>query len=393
MNILVETATKATEYNWYAESGDLGVFHPRPIIVADSASFAFFAERNSGVWAVTMVNLWLPEQRDNNRRRIRLSVRFTGLETETQVRALALSYLNFPLEKLSSRSSARYCAELAACYSVAEDGKPQLQFDKMKQWAENAIANAELTVPGIPAESTCYAEVSKTCLTDIREIKTHLQTTALREIDGIRLLFDECYVEAPERDVDVVITVSDSLPRIQYNPITKPIDEETKTCCRLEKVKAYAKEKYDEAISPVITSEPVRKLRAGCVILSILLGILLLILFVQVNSTARALITVTSAHPCHVKLQGKGYDIRTAREIKLPDSVTGLMELEILMVPEGSLVIFNSIEIGKAPGKYQIPAQGGTLQILPPEPVTPIETPGRTVQGSSAGRGVSAGRP
>ncbi|MBR6575869.1 MAG: hypothetical protein IKK73_01930 [Akkermansia sp.] len=354
--------------------------------MADSASFAFFAERNSGVWAVTMANLWLPEQRDNNRRRIRLSVCFTGLETETQVRALALSYLNFPLEKLSSRSSARYCAELAACYSVAEDGKPQLQFDKMKHWAENAIANAELTVPGISAENTCYAEVSKTCLTDIHEIKTHLQTTALREIDGIRLLFDECYVEDPERDVDVVITVADSLPRIQYTPISKRIDEETKTCCCHGEAMAFAKEKYREVTSLVISSDPVKKLRAGCVILSILLGILLLILFVQGNSTARTLITVTSAHPCRVKIQGKGYHIRTSREIKLADSETGVLELEVTQVPEGSIVIFNGLEIGKAPGKFQISAQGGTLQILPPESVHPDKSAGTDGSGYFRGK-------
>lgn len=280
MIISVETATRANDYDWYAESGRLCTTRPRTVISENTASFAFYAERINGVWSATMFNLWIPEKKDVNGRRIRLSVRFDELDSETQARALALAYLALPLKKISSIKSARYSAELAECYGVAEDGLPVLQFDKMKQWAESAIARAVLAIPGTPVSSACYAEVDKSSMTEIEEIRRHLQTYALRDQDGMRILFDDGYVMGLEKDVDIIITIGDTDTKIEYPPFAQKASEKN-TSSKLDKARGFARNllkdvQPSELPKKIVEYDLTKKWVAGCVILGILLVISIL---------------------------------------------------------------------------------------------------------------------
>lgn len=278
MNICVETATKAKEYDWYSESGGSCSYRPRSFIPASSASFAFQAERTESIWAVTMHNLYLPDRQDMNNRRIRLSIRFDRLESEAQVRALALAYLALPLKTISSTKSARYCAELADCCAVSAAGTPLLQFDKIKQWAEAAINNASLTTPGIPSKSTCFAEIDKSRLTEVGELQSILETYALRDKDGLRLLFDDGYVEGMESDVDVIVTTCDTGSRIQHTPFIQAAAEKAETESGLSLAKKFAMERLEDTktgiCNAVKENEFVKKLLAGGVIVLILTGMI-----------------------------------------------------------------------------------------------------------------------
>lgn len=373
MIISVETATRANDYDWYAESGRLCTTRPRTVISENTASFAFYAERINGVWSATMFNLWLPEKKDENGRRIRLSVRFDELESEAQIRALALAYLALPLEKISSIKSARYSAELAECYGVAEDDTPLLQFDKIKQWAESAIARAALAIPGTPASSACYAEVDKSSMTELEEIRRHLQTYALRDQDGMRLLFDEAYVEGLENDVDVIITTGDTGTRMKLTPF---IQETARKGDERGAPYKFAVDKLEQLKNSDLTKkikdhDLSKKFNAGCAIFGIVLVAVVLCSIIvfcnQAETTYATLELKISNLSMHLKMQGKDYTISAPRKIELKPTPNGKVELEITDIPSGSSVTLNGTEIGTGPGTYTIPATGGTLQILPPK--------------------------
>lgn len=399
MIISVETATKSLDYDWYSESGSKGDARPRTVITENSASFAFYAERNNGGWSATILNLWIPEQKDQNGRRIRLSVRFDELESEAQARALALAYLALPLEKISSFRYARYSAELAECYGVAEDGSPVLQFDKMKQWAESAIARADLTKPCTPASSACFAEIDKSAMTEIGELQSHLRTYALRDKNGMRILFDDGYVEGLETDVDIIITICDTGSKIEHTPFVqataKDADAENAFCM---KARHYAAELEKQVESSEITKkikehDLTKKLVAGCVILGILLVISVLMWSATSKTCQKLLIVQTSIKPADLKfrIENASREKQTPnseemkilppsasdcgptsgpKELKLqiPDTPAGEITLEIQNEPTGCNLMLNGKKLNKgADGKYSLPKQGGILQILQPK--------------------------
>lgn len=370
MIISIETATKSLDYDWYSESGSKGDARPRTVITENSASFAFYAERNNGGWSATILNLWIPEQKDQNGRRIRLSVRFDELESEAQARALALAYLALPLEKISSFRYARYSADLAACYGVAEDGTPLLLFDKMKQWAESAIARADLTKPCTPASSACFAEIDKSAITEIGELKRHLRTYALRDKYGMRILFDDGYVEGLETDVDIIITTCDTSSRIQYTPFKQekakdPASPKVTVKDGLAAARELAGDRLRQ-IRVIVDKapEPTKKWCAGCLLVSI---VALLILVIGLIPSPRSILVESTLKTLHLKIQGKEYTIGASREIKLKPTPSGIVELQITDIPPGSPVKLNGTEIGTGPGTYTIPDDGGSLQILPPK--------------------------
>ena len=398
MIISVETATKSLDYDWYSESGSKGDARPRTVITENSASFAFYAERNNGGWSATILNLWIPEQKDQNGRRIRLSVRFDELESEAQARALALAYLALPLEKISSFRYARYSAELAECYGVAEDGSPVLQFDKMKQWAESAIARADLTKPCTPASSACFAEIDKSAITEIGELQSHLRTYALRDKNGMRILFDDGYVEGLETDVDIIITICDTGTRIEHTPFAqataKKADAEKKSCPALDfAIGLREKAKSCEITKKIKDHDLAKKLIAGCVVLGILFVVSFQIWSTSSKTCQKPLIVQTSIKPADLKfrIENASREKQTPnseemkilppsasdcgptsgpKELKLqiPDTPAGEITLEIQNEPTGCSLMLNGKKLNKgADGKYSLPNQGGILQILQPK--------------------------
>ncbi len=409
MIISVETATKSLDYDWYSESGASCSTRPRTVITENAASFAFYAERNDGGWSATMFNLWIPEQKDKEGRRIRLSVKFDGLESEAQARALALAYLALPLEKTPSFKYARYSAELAECYGVAEAGSPVLQFDKMRQWAEAAIARADLTKPCTPASSACFAEIDKSAITEIGELQSHLRTYALRDKNGMRILFDDGYVEGLETDVDVIITSCNTGTRIQYTAFiqdaTKGYARNTETQKGRDEAKELAIRRVQEIGRDITRQieehELTKKWLAGCVVFGIVLVISVLIWSMYPKTGQNTLIVETSMRPLELKFliqnasrEAHSSDVAenppvemnlqvpaatsessyaaTPKEsvrmkLQIPNPPAKNIMLEIQNEPSGCTLLLNGTRILRGTdGKYSISAQGGILQILPP---------------------------
>lgn len=396
--LYVKSRGKSIDYEWIDEKST--VCAPLLDDLAGSHLYALCIRKEAGRYLGAM-HIYMPGNLDKHGGVIRLEIAIENM-SESQARALSIAYLKLPIS-----GDIRIWKEAQETYAPESDGFCTVDIPKLQKIIDEAIKENEPCLSNQKPEYKLHMQEAHTNKGGMKEKAIeHLRLYSLTSGDGIKIFLND-QIKRDEADLllqhDNLGAEKDSVQEIKLQPQKPepPPSEEPKPTSRGDAALDAAREMYEKAkksvekcrkvIPPVITPDPVKKLRAGCVILSILL--LILILFVQVNSTARTLITVTSAHPCRVKIQGKGYHIRTSREIKLADSETGVLELEVTQVPEGSIVIFNGLEIGKAPGKFQISAQGGTLQILPSEPVTPIETPGRTVQGSSAGRGVSAGRP
>lgn len=386
-NVSVKTRGVNLGYRWIAKEST--VCAPMQADLEGSKFYALCIRKKEQRYHGAL-HIYMPENRDRLGGLIRLEIAIENL-SETQARALSIAYLKLPIS-----GDIRIWKEAQETYAPESDGFCTVDIPKLQKIIDETIKVNEPCLSNRKPEYKLHMQEAHTNKGGMKEKAIeHLRQYSLTSGDGIKIFLND-QIKIDEADLllqlDNLGAEKDSVQEIKLQPQKPsdpkdPIAEKPKICSRLEKMKAFAEEKYREAISsPVITSPPVKKLRAGCVIFTILLGILILILFDQVSSTARTLITVASAHPCRVMLQGKGYHIRTTREIKLADSETGVLELEVTQVPEGSIVIFNGLEIGKAPGKFQISAQGGTLQILPPESVHPDKSAGTDGSGYFRGK-------
>lgn len=141
----------------------------------------------------------------------------------------------------------------------------------------------------------------------------------------------------------------------------------------LTPVQIKAREMEDEAKKPVgdapsgMPLDPLKKYIAGCVILLVIVGIVFILQGRQSSTTS---LDVFSSHTCQMKVHGKTYEIsaHVPREILLPDSLDGMIILEIQNEPSECILLLNGKRINKgADGKYSLPKQGGTLQILQPK--------------------------
>lgn len=370
--LYVKSRGKSIDYEWIDEKST--VCAPLLDDLAGSHLYALCIRKEAGRYHGAM-HIDMPGNLDKHGGVIRLEIAIENM-SESQARALSIAYLKLPIS-----GDIRIWKEAQETCAPESDGFCTVDIPKLQKIIDEAIKENEPCLSNQKPEYKLHMQEAHTNKGGMKEKAIeHLRQYSLTSGDGIKIFLND-QIKRDEADLllqhDNLGAEKDS---VQENPLPQqepepPPSEEPKPTSRGDAALDAAREMYEKAkksvekrrkvISPVITSPPVKKLRAGCVILSILL--LILILFVQVNSTARTLITVTSAHPCRVKLQGKGYHIRTSREIKLADSETGVLELEVTQVPEGSIVIFNGLEIGKAPGKFQISAQGGTLQILQPK--------------------------
>ena len=385
-NVSVKTRGVNLGYRWIAKEST--VCAPMQADLEGSKFYALCIRKKEQRYHGAL-HIYMPENRDRLGGLIRLEIAIENL-SETQARALSIAYLKLPIS-----GDIRIWKEAQETYAPESDGFCTVDIPKLQKIIDEAIKENEPCLSNRKPEYKLHMQEAHTNKGGMKEKAIeHLRQYSLTSGDGIKIFLND-QIKIDEADLllqhDNLGAEKDSVQEIKLQP-QKPSDpkdpkaEKLKPCPGFEEVKAFAEEIYRKRISPVITSPPVKKLRASRVIFAILLGMLIWILFDQVNSTARTLITVASAHPCRVKLQGKGYHIRTSREIKLADSETGVLELEVTQVPEGSIVIFNGLEIGKAPGKFQISAQEGTLQILPPESVHSDKSAGTDGSGYFRGK-------
>lgn len=220
MKIHINASTPFVEYKWYSEETvlpddcTLGGF--------DSAScYALIAGKRGRNWYVDFVNLWTGDT-DTMGRPCRLSIRFDELESEAQVRALALAYLDIPLENVTSRKAYRHSKELAACY-VIEDETLKFDFDRARQWACHVIESTEFSDETVEAQNRLECRINHGEWS-VREVVERLQTTKLQDKQGVRLLWTNTHMDEKSQP-DIVILVEDGPRRIRKRPILEDKQE------------------------------------------------------------------------------------------------------------------------------------------------------------------------
>ena len=315
-----------------------------------------------GKWSIAFHNLFLPEKKDIRNREIVLHVCFADLTSESDVRALALAYLDFETRNVNADDNpfgTKYNQELAEAYSGNKESSFDYDVDRVKKWAERAISkyNLEYQTP----DSRLNVRIHPGRPEDLEKVREHIRQYSLREEEGIRLLwrprFDSPYKDEQKR-ADMQLQCSPDV--ISWEVVGGKLTP--------VQIKAREMEIITRQGGGCPTGgealEPLKKVLASCAILFLILVAILLI-----TSTKESMpkLSVISSQACHLKIQKDNYEISATRHITLPDSETGYLKLEISEILPGSSVKFNGAEIGTGPGIYTIPAEGGTLQILQPK--------------------------
>ena len=115
----------------------------------NDARFALVAGCTGGSWYIEFRNLLLPGRYDMRNRQIVLNICFGALQSEAQVRALALAYLDFEMVyHAAGHCTGRLCPGLATAYRE-QAGDYDFDFAAARQWAEEVMAN----LPPLPAEA------------------------------------------------------------------------------------------------------------------------------------------------------------------------------------------------------------------------------------------------
>lgn len=216
MKIHIYVSTPFVEYKWYSEDAVLPDACALPGF--DFAScYALIAGKRGRNWYVDFVNLWTGDT-DIMSRPCRLTIRFDELESEAQVRALALAYLDIPLENVTSRKAYRHSKELAACY-VIEEETLKFDFDRARQWACQVIGSTEFSSETVEAQNRLecrinYGEWS------VPEVAERLKSTKLQEKQGVRLFWSNSYMDETFRP-DIVIQVEAGARRIRKQPLVE----------------------------------------------------------------------------------------------------------------------------------------------------------------------------
>lgn len=218
MKIHVNTSTLFAEYRWYSEDTTLPAACIPGIQISDNAScYALSAGKRGQFWYVDFVNLWSGDT-DAMGRPCRLSIRFDELESEAQVRALALAYLEIPMEVVTPRRAYRHSKELADCYIIEEETL-KFDFERAEQWARQIIEDTVFPDDVTEAHHRLdcrinYGEWS------VPEVVERLQTTKLQEKQGIRLFWSNSYMDETFRP-DIVIQVEAGARRIRKQPLVE----------------------------------------------------------------------------------------------------------------------------------------------------------------------------
>lgn len=333
-----------------------------------------------GKWSITFHNLFLPEKKDIRNREIILHVCFADLTSESDVRALALAYLDFETRNVNADDNpfgTKYNQVFAEAYSGNKESFFDYDVDRVKEWAERAISKYKLECKSPDSRLNVRIHPGRT--EDLEKVRTHIRQYSLRAEEGIRLLwrprFDSPYKDEQKRadmqlqcSPDVISWEEERNIAPKHQPKPAVPGAPTGNCWGVQ-AKKYAKEKWQQAIEklPPDTSSVAKKYIAGCVILLIIVGIML---FLQGRASSATSLEVNSSLPSQIKIHGKTYEIsaHVPREILLPDSLDGMIILEIQNEPSECILLLNGKRINKgADGKYSLPKQSGTLQILQPK--------------------------
>ncbi|MBQ5666276.1 MAG: hypothetical protein IIV41_10515 [Akkermansia sp.] len=271
------------------------------------------------------ITVYMPGTSEKHGGTIRLEIALEAL-TETQARALALAYLKLPIQ-----GENRAWEAAQKTYTQTDDGFCTVDIPALQKEIERQIEeNEPLLSSDCPKYKLLLWENVRTKGSQTQKAIEHLQRYRLSASDGIKVYLNDGFtVENADLSLEAGCTFEDKEERIKER-------------------------------------EPLKYI-VGCVIFLVIVGI---VLIQHGRNSSTTSLDVFSSHTCQMKVHGKTYEIsaHVPREILLPDSLDGMIILEIQNEPSECILLLNGKRINKgADGKYNLPKQGGTLQILQPK--------------------------
>ena len=165
----------------------------------DDSIFALTAGYAQNGWSIEFRNLRLKGISDFRGREIILTIIFSHLHSEEEVRALALAYLDLELQSVVSNVSGktkyrgRYCPELCDAYSGTADGNYQYDFNAAKQWAENAIAQYSPMLQNTAPNHKWEGQINPSDDKALECLKHQIKTYSLQNKKGLSILWAQVY--------------------------------------------------------------------------------------------------------------------------------------------------------------------------------------------------------
>lgn len=392
MDVYVYSRGWSLDYDWNCLPSEAILDSHRINPVKGMArDFLFSASYVDSGWNVVLHNLCIPGRKDNLRREIAMYICFCGLQSEAEVRSLALAFLSSEWKK--EENEYRCNVSLTAGHSFKEDGSFCYDPDVATRWAEQAIR--EYQVIDKPSVKPQAAELDPLREGAQQELRRYLETNALRCENGLRLLctnrvLSKCDIPTPPPDLIVqcssgpdkwediesspaIVETPDSSPS---NPIQFFIDKFKVSGLVLifvlilyfmaDRIEPVESARSETMLSPKIeiASSP-----AGAEVLcnGVLLGTTPC--FVRVQREINELffrkegyITVRDNFSLH---SGRRVDVQlvTTEEGECGIQSAALAEVEILSVPEGAQALYNGVYIGDTPCKVRVMMNPGTLTI------------------------------
>lgn len=192
----------------------------------NDAYFALVAGRTEGGWYIEYRNLLLPEKYDIRNRKILLNICFGALESEAQVRALALAYLDFEPVFKDDKCAGRLCPALADAYRT-QDGDYTFDFTAAQQWAEKVLAEFERQAPATREICPVFCHTNPQHDSYIDDIRSQLRTCRLRDKDGLRLLWAEIYTNS-ECGADIILQYTSDTGFYRQTPAAQATQSRSK---------------------------------------------------------------------------------------------------------------------------------------------------------------------
>ncbi|MDO5473299.1 MAG: hypothetical protein Q4F35_08180 [Akkermansia sp.] len=218
--------------------------------------FALLAGKCNQSWHVIFRNLRLPGRTDNIAGRpLMLNLYFSGLSSEKEVRALALSYLDLEVQTDEFGDClGRFNPTLAAAYQPTPDGNYSYDYDSAIRWAQQEINR---TLPKLGDNPPTTRISCRRKPDDIEQLKERLRTTALSDGDGLKLIASKIIVLDAE-EVDISLRYSETACTWKEEPL--PSDKAAgKKETILSRVIKNKLDVLKEKFQPNVVKEPIRE--------------------------------------------------------------------------------------------------------------------------------------
>ncbi len=360
--LYVQSRGKSIDYEWIDEKST--VCAPLLDDLAGSHLYALCIRKEAGRYHGAM-HIYMPGNLDKHGGIIRLEIAIENM-SESQARALSIAYLKLPIS-----GDNRIWKKAQETYAPESDGFCTVDIPKLHDIIDEAIKINESRLSKRKPVYKLHLVEPNTHKGGMQEkaIEHLLQYSLTRE-DGIKIFLND-QIKIDDADLlllhDAMGTEQNSERQIPLPQPEPDVSAQPKIPCGVDAARDFAAKKLVETGKDIATvvSEP-KKNSAWYVIGVAILAVLLLITLIRslVNSSHQK----ASNSMIHIRIQNDSHSDRMPLERTIPNSPNGDIDVEVQTAPDESRIMLNGKIIGRGPGKYRIPAHGGILKVLPPNP-------------------------